>query len=199
MVMVSSRCKFQHARRTQRGTKTKRRRETRSPLSSSLSLFFPFFFSKSEYTQWCFWPRREEHPEKKKQREKKRDAIYRTLLKRCGQILNRRLSLSLSPPWKCIVFLKRAIEIDLRISKRTKCRWARCSSSKWSCSLPRRRNRQRFPWKWTNRLRVGPNSTSSASSPRSRKGRRRKREKLSLRASSRYLISSSSFQKIISL
>ena len=137
--MVSSRCKFQHARRTQRRTNTKRRRGIRSPFSSSLSLsfFFRFSFKKVNTHSGAFFSREErgapseKKKNKAKKREKKRDAIYRTLLMRTN-FEPTFVSLSLSPPplWKCMVFLKRAIELDLRISKRTKCRWARCSSSK---------------------------------------------------------------------
>ena len=61
----------------------------------------------------------------------------------------------------------------------------------WSCSLLRRWNRQRFPWKRPIGLRVSPNNTSWASSPQSRKERRRTR-RLSRGGSSMHLISSPS-------
>ena len=70
---------------------------------------------------------------KKKQKQKKKREKERRDLSHAFEALRTNFEptfVSLSPPWKCVVFLKRAIELDLRISKRTKCRWARCSSSK---------------------------------------------------------------------
>ena len=104
--------------------KHKEEEEERDLLSSfSPSLFFPFFLKKRTR---CFWPRKEQEKERKRER---REAIYTHAFEALRTNFEPTF-VSLTPPWKCMVFLKSAIELDLRISKRTKCRWARCSSSK---------------------------------------------------------------------